>query len=284
MGIYFRGIALLTAALLVQTASGGLQEREQEVKKRSAAKKKDNGSADRSRDDAAHSAFGSGTYPSSGEESFLSGFWGWLVAAPFQYRHDDPAGSMSGEGEWAQGNGLRFPLHQPGQPTVPVVRFDYHYQFVDNDQPTDVHDGRLEAGYKWFAFHGRMTRYIQEDDFILDLRQYYGVLRYGGRRPDFVPGTFEFGIGLGMVHHTGDVEDDTSGAFTIPLKYHPADWVGFEFRPAWYRWDEITIGDYDLSLSLGGRFVQLRGGYRWLWDNGLVDVQSGPYAGFSLSF
>ena len=283
-----RVISGVLASLLVSSVfGGGLQDREKEITERSAAKteKKDSASNSNTRSDAAYSSFGSGTYPSTGGgESFLGSFWAWLVASPFQYRYDDPGASMSDEEGWADGTGSIFPRHELGQATVPYVRFDYNYQFVENDQPTDVHDGRLELGYKFFAFHGRMTKYIQDDGFTLDLRQYYGVLRYGGCRPDFIPGTFEFGVGLGLVHHTGDVTDDSSGAITIPLKYYPAEWFGIEFLPAWYRWQEITIGDYDISASLGGRFLQFRGGYRWLWDEGVVDVQSGPYLGLSVSF
>jgi hypothetical protein len=194
---------------------------------------------------------------------------------------------MSSEEGWADSGGARFPPHLPGEATVPYLRFDYNYQWADQ---VEADDGRIELGYKWLAFHGRMTRYEDEAGDYLDLRQYYGVLRYGGYRPDFLPGTFEIALGLGVVHHTGSavrvagLEDDTSGALTIPLKYHPFEWFGLEFRPAWYRWFDVTIGDYDLSASAGIRFVQLRGGYRWLWDNGVVDVQSGPYAGLSVSF
>ncbi len=270
--------------VLAYSAFGGsLKEREKDVAERSAAKtEKKNKAPDTRNDDAAYSAFGSGTYPSSGGgESFLGGFWSWLVAAPFQYRHDDPSASMSQDGEeWADGRRTFFPEHTLGQATVPYVRFDYNRQFSDWD-PVDA---RLEVGYKLLAFQGRLTRYTDEAGDVLEVHQYYGVLRYGGRRPDFLPGTFEFGIGLGVAHHTGDVQNDTSGAITVPLKYHPTEWFGIEFRPAWYRWQEITIGDYDLSASLGGRFVQLRGGYRWIWDNGVVDEQSGPYAGVSVSF
>jgi hypothetical protein len=100
-----------------------------------------------------------------------------------------------------------------------------------------------------------------------------------------VPGSFEVNIGAGVAQHSGDIaEDDSSGAFTFALKYYPADWVGVEFRPAYYRWEEIMVRDYDLSLSLGYRYLMARAGYRWLWDQGIVGVQSGPYAGLSLSF
>jgi hypothetical protein len=273
----------LAVALAHVSFGGTLQDREKDITERSNEKKDDSNPPKYDSD----TAFGSGTYPStpSGSSGFLSDFWGWLVLAPFSYRHDDPMASMSPDREgWANESGSIFPPHAKGMATVPYARFDYNYQFVDGDLPIDTHDGRMELGYKFFAFQARMTKYMQSDGFTLDLRQYYGVLRYGGYRPDFLPGTFEFSIGLGLAHHAGDVEDDTSGAITIPLKYYPTEWLGVEFRPAWYRWKEIAVGDYDLSASLGPRYVQLRGGYRWFWDNGVVGVQSGPYAGVSLSF
>ncbi|MCK5676044.1 MAG: hypothetical protein KAH99_03410 [Verrucomicrobia bacterium] len=279
---FLRPGLIAMAFFVAHSATGvSIREREEDVAKRSAEKKK---SKSRTSEDIATSAFGSGTYPSSGGgESFLGGFWGWLVAAPFQYRHDDPSGSLlqdGGDEERADGRRFIFPRHELGQATVPYVRFDYNWQSAD----WDVADTRLELGYKLFAFHGRMTRYSDSEGDELDVSQYYGVLRYGGYRPNFLPGTFEFSIGLGVAQHAAVVGDDSSGAITVPLKYHPVDWFGIEFRPAWYRWDEITIGDYDLSVSLGARFVQLRGGYRWIWDNGVVDEQSGPYAGVSVSF
>ena len=276
------------AVSLACSAMGGLKEREENIKKRSEAKKQaeDDKRASGGHDDIAHSNFGSGTYPSSSSSSsggFMSDFWGWLVMAPFAYRADDPSAAM-GEGEegWATENHSIFPRHTPGQATVPNVRFGYNFQWADG---VDAHDGRVEAGYKFFAFHGRLTSYTDTTDFSIDVQQYYGVLRYGGARPDFIPGTFEVNIGAGIAHHSGDIaEDDSSGAFTFGIKYYPWEWVGMEFRPAYYRWEEIMIRDYDFSLSLGARYLQVRAGYRWLWDQGIVEVQSGPYAGLSLSF
>ncbi len=251
-------------------------------------------------EDIASSAFGSGTYPSSdGGDSFLGGFWSWLVAAPFQYRQDDPAASMSqDEGDEGRANGRRFlfPRHELGQATVPYARFDYHWQYVDSD--IDASDVRIELGYKVLAFHARTTMYDDPfEDEKLDINQYYGVLRYGGYRPDFVPGTFEFGTGFGAAQMkyeypagteegTGDPYPagtirDTAFAWTILLKYYPVEWLGLEFRPAWYSFDE-RVGDYDLSASLGWRYVQFRGGYRWLKTRG--ERLDGPYAGVSVSF
>ncbi len=274
------------AVSLACSAAGGLREREEDITRRSEAKREaEKGNASSAQnDDIAHAAFGSGTYPSAGSSSsggFMSDFWGWLVMAPFAYRVNDPSAALDDEhGEWATEKRSLFPHHERGQATVPYARFDYNFQWADK---VDAHDARIEAGYKFFAFHARFTHYKDTLGDTLDVNQYYGMLRYGGLRPDTLPGSFEISAGGGVVHHSG-IGDDSSGAFTFGIKYYPVEWAGVEFRPAFYRWDEIFIRDYDASVSLGGRFLQGRAGYRWIWDQGVVDLQSGPYAGLSLSF
>ena len=242
----------------------------------------------RYQESSATSSFGSGTYPSdSGGESFLGGFYSWMVASPFAYRSDDPAATLNSDeqGSRQQCQLRLFPQHALGGATVPYARLDYAWQSIDSD--TDANDARVELGYKMLAFHGRITMYSNKElGQDLDISQYYGVLRYGGYRPDFVPGAFEFGVGFGgaglkLEDSIGTIED-SSFAWTIILKYYPLEWLGFEFRPAWYSFDE-NIGDYDLSASLGWRYVQLRGGYRWMSLQG-DSWNSGPYAGVSVSF
>jgi len=292
--VLFRGKVWFGALVLLLVHSAmakGLGDLKKEADKKTAAEAEEKKTdSTRIYDDAATSSFGSGTYPSSGGgESFLGGFWSWLVAAPLQYRHDDPAASISqdeGEEGWVDGRRSIYPEHVLGQTTAPYVRVDYNWQYIDSGNA--AHDGRVELGYKLVAFHGRTTRYTDDaEGLALDVNQYYAVLRYGGCRPDFLPGTFEVGMGLGVCQ-TIDDEENSSGAVTIPLKYYPVDWCGIEFRPAWYRgtyWGaEFTTGDYDISVSLGHRFVQLRGGYRWLWLQGAGHQLNGPYAGVSVSF
>jgi hypothetical protein len=234
--------------------------------------------------------FGSGTYPSvRGGESFLGGFWAWLVASPFDYRHDDPSGRMVADGnaggeDWAEEDHRLNMHHEPGSPVLPYLRADYNRQYIDSH--LDADDVRIEAGYKMLAFHGRHTRYMEHnpsDD--LTINQFYGVFRVGGTYPASSPEIhgWELGLGFGAAQQQGN-EEHSSGALTIPIKFYPAEWIGIEFRPAWYRPQARTISDYDLSASLGWRYLQLRGGYRWLWLQGQGHYFNGPYAGVSFSF
>jgi hypothetical protein len=274
---------------------GALGERNKAVAERSEKKKESEKKKSSSGSSAATSSFGSGTYPSSSSDS-SSGFFGdmvsWLIMAPFAYRQDDPAASLNPEGSdgWAESGGHSiFPIHETGQATVPYIRADYHYQWAED---VDADDIRIEGGYKFIGAQARFTRYVDAGNEDLRNHQYYLMLRYGGNRPDFVRGSFEAAVGFGLVHHSGTslsnygLDEDTSGALTFSLKYYPFDWVGVEFRPSWWRLYDIVHGDYDLSASLGYNYLQLRGGYRWIWENGvgITDALSGPYAGVSLSF
>lgn len=296
----FRGrilLGVLTITLAHSALGGSLGDRAKDVSERSEKKKKKKKKEESHSHRNRHSSsyFGSGTYPSShSSHGFMSEFWGWLIMAPFAYRSDDPGASMFLDGAeqeegWADHRASKFPQHDLGQATAPYVRADYNRQWADR---VDADDGRLELGYKPFAVHARMTRYTDEVDDVYDLQQYYVVLRYGGYQPDDMLGSFEIGAGLGMVHHSGNaleragLDDDSSGAMTFLVKYYPVEWIGVEFRPAWYRFYDIVHGDYDLSASVGLPYVQVRGGYRWIWENG-VGIRreiSGFYAGVSVSF
>ncbi|WP_372808081.1 hypothetical protein [Pontiella sp.] len=286
LGGRFLPILLVAGVSLVavNTRAASLREREQEIAERSEKKKKDKEESSAKSSAAVPSSLGSGTYPSfSGDDTFFGSFWMWVIAAPFRYNPWEPRVAMRpdvAEEGWDDGEGFGGHWHEWGEQTIPYARVDYNFQFIDTAD--SVHDVRFELGYRLFGFLGRMTRYTEPDGFTLDLNQYYGMFRVGGADLNLIPGAFELGIGVGMVSHAGDSRD-TSAAFTLPLKYYPIDYFGIEFRPAWYRWQEIMIGDYDISASLGGRFVQMRCGYRWIWDDGKVDVQSGTYVGVSVS-
>ncbi len=172
--------------------------------------------------------------------------------------------------------------HKLGTAGLPYVRFDYRWQYLDSD--FDANDYLLEAGYKYVALYGRATHY--EDRVAkgnLDIEQCYGLWRIGGSDDFYFPGYFQLGLGIGGYAIQGD-KNQGGLALTVPIFIYPADWCGIEFRPAWASISDKTISDYDVSVSAGQRFLQLRAGYRWLWVQGEGHWLNGPYAGVSASF
>ena len=172
--------------------------------------------------------------------------------------------------------------HKLGTPGLPYVRFDYRWQYLDSD--TSANDYFLEMGYKHVAAYGRITQYEGAANEKLDIEQYYGMLRYGGSDDFLLPGSFQVGAGIGGYSIKGPSKTQNGAALTVPITFCPADWIGFEFRPAWAVINERKLSDYDLSVSLGDRFVHFRGGYRWLWVQHEGHWLNGPYAGVSISF
>ncbi len=275
---------ILLAALLMQPVHAGkLRDFEKKATEKNDASSSTASNGDD--DTRGRSSFGSGTYPSRwGRYDDTPGFLAWLITAPFRFRYNDPAGyddELYGDG-WTLKNGYIPWIHAPGEPTIPHARIDCNWHYVDSN--IDAQDVRVELGWKMLAFHGRTTMYEDASDgFRLDINQFYGVIRLDGASPETLPGKFELGLGIGVVEFKGD-DSNSSGAVMIPVKYYPVDWCGIEFRAAWYEPVNKTISDYDLSVSFGLRYVQLRGGYRWLWLEGEGDVNTGPYAGVSLFF
>jgi hypothetical protein len=178
----------------------------------------------------------------------------------------------------AQGSGG----HTPGSPVAPYLRIDYRWQYLESD--LDANDYLLEAGYSIFALYGRVTQYEDHAaDENLDIEQYYGLIRLGETDSFHFPGGFQIGLGAGAYLIEGN--DDQGGpALTLPVLFYPSDWFGLEFRPAWASINRRTISDYDISISTGYRFIQLRAGYRWLWVQHEGHWLDGPYAGVSLGF
>ncbi len=173
--------------------------------------------------------------------------------------------------------------HKIGSPGLPYARFDYRWQYLDHD--TDANDFLLEAGYKAVAAYGRVTQYHGAAAEDLDIEQYYGMVRFGGNNDFFFSeyGSFQIGAGIGWYTIRGDQTQD-GPAMTIPIVLHPSDWVGVEFRPAWSVVNDKTIGDYDLSVTLGHQFTHLNLGYRWLWVQHEGHWLNGPHAGISVAF
>ncbi len=172
--------------------------------------------------------------------------------------------------------------HRLGTAAMPYARIDCRWQYLDSD--TDARDLLVESGYKYLAFYGRFTRY--EDRAAkerLDVDQYYGLIRIGDDWEGWGLGSAQIGLGAGAYIIRGNREQ-SGPALTLPVVAYPADWFGVEFRPAWTRINDRTIGDYDISASTGYRFFQVRAGYRWCWVQGEGHWLNGPYAGITAMF
>jgi len=261
--------AVVVGGLLVHSSlAGTLDDFEKDTKKSSSAH--------------AHKTTIS-TFSNSEEKTpgFFESLLTALFIAPFQSHDQDIVGLESSDPDYEKGQGKLF-SHDVGDQTLPYLRADYNWQYVDSD--LYAQDIRLEAGYKILGFSGRHTVYSennQNDQLSID--QYYGLLRFHNSEEAHGLHAIEFALGLGGVILKGNSEQSTV-AFTVPIKFYPKQWVGFEFRPAWYSVNDKTIGDYDLSASVGYRFIHLRGGYRWLYMQSEGSRLNGPYLGLSISF
>lgn len=179
-------------------------------------------------------------------------------------------GAADGIREAGDGAG---PTELPGLRHRPVVRFDYSYQSVKSDIRAD--DFRLEVGQDQFAVQIRTTHYREsrpKDD--LELTEGYFLYRIASRHLDV-------DLGIGALNLAGN-DSNTGGSLTLPLALHANDYLGVEFRPSWSFIGANTIGDYDLALACGWKYVALRGGYRWVQVHGAS--LDGPYLGISLRY
>jgi hypothetical protein len=189
---------------------------------------------------------------------------------------DDPETIESPEVDPLPGDGLDCKW---GTMASPFIRFDYQWQYLDAHSHADTYT--LEVGYKALAFLGRESRYKDKDaDETLGIDQYYAMLRAGNSDED---GSFQVGVGLGGYVVEGK-EYNSGAALTVPFSFCYRDIVGVEFRPAWAKINDRTVGDYDVSVNAGYRFIQARLGYRWLWVQGEGHWLNGPYAGMGIMF
>ena len=162
----------------------------------------------------------------------------------------------------------------PGDPIVPMARFDYAWQAVEDD--VEAHDFGLELGYSAVALRGRLTRYRENDPGdTLDLSSLLLLWRIP------ITGAIEFDVGFGRAELDG-VDSQTGFDFSLALRgWIPDRRLGFE-----YRGEFIDIGDglssQDFCVLLHMPWFALRGGYRTLHSAG--DSLDGPFVGASVLF
>ncbi len=129
---------------------------------------------------------------------------------------------------------------QLGEALIPFVRLDTSYQHVESD----IHalDARLELGYGPFAVSARNTHYKEDDpDDRLDVREIHLLYRMS------FGNSVEVDLGVGQLTIDGKGKNSDI-SFSLPILFHPKEWLGIEFRPAWAHINENAIQDYDVSL------------------------------------
>lgn len=159
-----------------------------------------------------------------------------------------------------------------GEALVPFARLDAAYQNVESD----VHalDTRLELGYGPFAVQARRTHYEEGDpNDTLDISLLHFVYRMSFRN------SLEVDFAFGQLTIDG-LNENSDFSVSLPILFHPKEWLGIEFRPAWASINENVIQDYDLSLLCGWRHVSFRVGYRWFESEN--ESLNGPHFGLSL--
>jgi hypothetical protein len=155
-----------------------------------------------------------------------------------------------------------------GDPLIPFARADVACQRIESD--IDAVDVRAEVGYGPMGMHLDSTRYWERspsDD--LDITRVMGLYRmsFGSH--------VEIDLGLGVLSLKGDRTTSRS-LFSVPFLFHPCEWWGIEFRPAW----ADRVSDRDVAVLLTRRHVSLKVGYRWV--DSPRESLDGPYAGVSI--
>ncbi len=172
--------------------------------------------------------------------------------------------------ERVRGGDSQFDARQSGEALIPHLALDVNYLAIEGD--VTAWDFRGEAGFGAIACAARRTRY-EEGQERLDTTELLGLYRMSA-------GAFlEVDIGCGALRVSGE-EIETGFAFTLPVRLHPTDYIGVEYRPLWSSIEETRITSHELSLLCGWRYAGLRVGYRWLSTAG--ETLNGPEVGLAL--
>lgn len=201
--------------------------------------------------------------------SAILGAGGDQSMARVQASQDGGDGGYAYSGYGGEG-GDRGDARENGELLIPYLRADMAYRPVDDD--VIAREYQFELGYGAFAIHYNASRYEETDPpDKLDLRYVFGVYRMS-----LFSGS-ELDLGLGELVVNGN-EDHSYTAFTMPFRIQPDQRIGFEFRPIW----ASNINDYDAAVLVGGQYLSLKAGYRWVETYG--QSLNGSYIGVSLHY
>lgn len=157
----------------------------------------------------------------------------------------DEAGTKAGAGSRKQGEAL-----------LPSIRLDALFQNVEGD--VSATDLRLELGHGPLGAQVRRTVYDEKDPLTsMEVMQYH--LLYRMSAGDY----WEIDLGFGGITLSG-LQNNSGLSVTVPVLFHPSEFFGFEFRPAWSSINENSIQDREFAIVLGARYVSIKAGYRWM--------------------
>lgn len=161
-----------------------------------------------------------------------------------------------------------------GEFIIPFARLDLSYQDIESD--VTAGNLNLEAGYGPIAVWYQKTRFKENNpDSTLNLSYVHGLYRM-----TFGPAV-EIDLGLGGIYLDGNQNSSGFGV-SLPVKIHPWEVFGFEFRPVWSGINGNSVSDYTLTALGGWKHIKLQAGYRWLKTGGAS--LNGPFAGIALAF
>ncbi|PCJ58157.1 MAG: hypothetical protein COA79_14150 [Planctomycetota bacterium] len=148
-----------------------------------------------------------------------------------------------------------------------------HY-FFGSDSVT-AFDIDLELGLGPIAIEFRNT-WFKDSDEEMDFMEGGVLLRTS------LTDLIEVGYGFGFINLSDENESNSAFAFFLPIKVFVNPYVSLELKSLWSSIYQNEISDYDLSLSVGYKYVSGKVGYRWLYaENALIE---GFYVGFSVRF
>lgn len=153
-----------------------------------------------------------------------------------------------------------------GEALIPYLSLNAAHRNVDKD--FIAHDYNAEIGYGAFSILYSKSYYRDDNSSgSLDIEQYYILYRAS------LGAYLEIDLGYGETVIDDELFEES---ITIPIRIHPNENWGIEFRPAWAG----TTIDYDTALMFGMNHISLKVGYRSVRsDNVTLD---GPYVGLSM--
>ncbi len=174
--------------------------------------------------------------------------------------------------ERVTGTNAEIPPRQAGEPLIPHIRLDSHYQNVNGD--ISAIDLKLELGYGPVGLNLRHTRFRESspaDELTLKYIHALYRMSFGEQ--------VGFNMGFGRATLEGN-KINSGSSFTFPLLIHWSENLGVEasYTVSYINGNSLT--DKDIALIVTHSPAALALGYRSI--SGPTSAIQGPFAGLSV--